>query len=82
MKLISSNIFSIYVIFAVAFSACSSTRQTNSVSSFIENKAINSPSKTPRIADNSANVADQNFIKEWKAKYDSALAELEGNRQL
>lgn len=82
MKLSPANIFSICVIFTVAFSACSSTRKTDSVSSSIENKTINSPWETPRIADDSANVADQNFVKEWKAKYDMALAELERNRQL
>ncbi len=82
MKLISTNTFLICLLFVLEFSACSSTQQTNSANATTENKTINSPSKTPRIPDNTANISDQNFLKEWKEIYDATLAELERNRKL
>ncbi len=82
MKLILIFSFLILPFFVFQFSGCSVSKQTNSHSASLENKAINSPSKTPRITDNTSNVAEQNFIKEWREKYDTTLAELERNRKL
>lgn len=65
MKLISTNICLIFFLFVFQFPGCSST----------------SPSKTPRISDDSANTFDQNFLKEWRSKYDSTLAEIEQNQR-
>ena len=77
MKLISTNMFLIVLLFVLQFSGCSLPQQADS-----EKQPIDSPSKTPRIEDNPSNIADQNFVKEWKAKYDITLAELERNRKL
>ena len=82
MKQISIISFIILPFFVFQFLGCSLSQQTNSQSASLENKAMNSPSKTPRIADNTSNVAEQNFIKDWREKYDTTLAELERNRKL
>lgn len=70
MKWISIILFIILPFFVFHFSGCSLSPQTNS------------PSKIPRIADNTANVADQNFLKRWREQYDASFAELERNQQI
>lgn len=82
MKLISIISLLILLFFVFQFTGCFSPQQTSSQSASLENKAINSPSKTPRIPDNPSTTLDQNFIKEWREKYDTTLAELEYNRKL
>ncbi len=82
MKLISIFSFLIFTFSVIQFLGCSLSQRTISQDASLENKAINSPLKTPRIADNPANIADQNFVKEWKDKYDITLTELEKNLRL
>lgn len=82
MKLISIFSFLIIPFFVFQFTSCSSSQETSYQSASLENKAINSPSKTPRISDNTANVADRNLLQKWREQYDETLMELERNRKL
>ncbi|CAN5488863.1 hypothetical protein BH10ACI1_BH10ACI1_06930 [soil metagenome] len=82
MQLISINLFLICLFFVFQFSGCSLPQQNSSKNASLENKAMNSPSKTPRIVDSPAIIWDKNFAKKWKSKYGATYAKMERNRQL
>lgn len=78
MKLISTNIFLIFLLFVVQLSGCSLSPQSAS----LENQSTNSVSKSPTIVNKPANIAEENFAKEWKSKYETTVAELKRNQVL
>lgn len=63
----------IFLIAVCQLLGCSTLQQTNSQSS---------TSESPTSANKPANIAEENFDKEWKSKYDATVAELELNRRL
>ena len=66
--LLKSNALVIFLMAVFYLLGCSSPLQTNSESSIPENKP--------------ANIAEENFAKEWKSKFESTSAEWERNRRL
>ena len=68
----------VFVFAVFQFSSCSSVQPTVSSDSMRENNPMASPppEKSPK------NIADENFEKDWKSKYEKTLAEMERNHRL
>jgi hypothetical protein len=67
----------IVLITVIQFSGCSLTQQTTSADKLAK---VVSVTPTPEITPKS--IADENFEKEWKGKYDVVVTELERNLSL
>lgn len=71
----------ILIIAALQFLGCSSTRQSNPQIITIDSKSVNEPSGNSSNENNS-NAVSEEFINEWKNKFEAASAELESNCHL
>ena len=71
------NIYILVLIAVFQISACSLSQQTNSSNSPHEINPITSPTKNKPMT-----IAEENFAKEWKSKFDETSAKLEHNRNL
>ena len=78
LKLIAPVIFTALVF---QLSGCSSS-PANSESATLENESAKVVSATPTPEQTPKSIADENFEKEWKSKFDASTAELERNRRL
>ena len=72
----NSLIFTISLVILNSFIGCTSSHQPNLKDLAFGNNSANNPGNKP------PSIAEENFAKEWKSKFDKTVAELERNRNL
>lgn len=76
------NLWLVFLISVFLLSGCSAVQQNVSSGSTSENNPDNISTPTPIQEKLPKSVADENFEKEWKSKYETISAELERNHRL